>query len=92
MHSRRWRYIHFLTLYFFPLYSSNALKEIFARHDLDGNGTISINEFDLFHERTSKEVCDDDSWKVLEGLYKRSVNTRTIDEQVFSVVNHPSQY
>ena len=44
-----------------------ALKEVFQRMDLDGNGFISRTEFDFFQERTSGDICDDDSWKVIQG-------------------------
>ena len=54
---------------------SNALEEIFHRHDLDSNGAISRNEFDFFHERTSKDVCDDDSWKIMQGNMYSMHNT-----------------
>lgn len=44
-----------------------ALEEVFHRMDLDGNGFISRTEFDFFQERTSGEICDDFSWKVIQG-------------------------
>ena len=44
-----------------------ALREIFHRIDLDGNGCISRMEFDFFQEKTSGESCDDDAWKVIQG-------------------------
>ena len=44
-----------------------ALTEVFHRMDLDGNNVISRTEFDFFQERTSGEVCDDDTWKVIQG-------------------------
>ena len=44
-----------------------ALKEIFQRIDLDGNGCISRMEFDFFQEMTSGESCDDDAWKIIQG-------------------------
>ena len=47
-----------------------ALKEVFHRIDLDGNGCISRMEFDFFQEMTSGESCDDDAWKVIQGQYK----------------------
>lgn len=56
-----------IIIYTVLLYCSEALKEIFNRHDLDGNGAISRNEIEYYHERTSNEPFDDDHWKVLEG-------------------------
>ena len=47
-----------------------ALKEVFHRIDLDGNGYISRMEFDFFQEMTSGESCDDDAWKVIQGQEK----------------------
>ena len=44
-----------------------ALTEVFHRMDLDGNSVISRTEFDFFQERTSGEVCDDDTWKIIQG-------------------------
>ena len=44
-----------------------ALREVFHRIDLDGNGYISRMEFDFFQELTSGESCDDDAWKVIQG-------------------------
>ena len=54
------------------------MTEVFHRMDLDGNNVISRTEFDFFQERTSGEVCDDDTWKVIQGTwyadFKRAVN------------------
>ena len=49
-----------------------ALKEVFHRIDLDGNGCISRMEFDFFQEMTSGESCDNDAWKVIQGQQKQS--------------------
>ena len=46
-----------------------ALEEIFHRMDLDSNGFLGRTEFDFFQERTSGEICDDESWKVIQGVY-----------------------
>ena len=35
--------------------------------DLDGNGTLSRDEFNLFQVHTSGEAVDDDAWEVVEG-------------------------
>ena len=44
-----------------------TLTEVFHRMDLDGNGAISRTEFDFFQEKTSGEICDDDTWKIMQG-------------------------
>ena len=41
--------------------------DIFNRCDLDGNGYLSRDEFDLFQMRSSGEMCDDDAWEVMKG-------------------------
>ena len=56
---------------------TEALKEVFHRIDLDGNGCISRMEFDFFQEMTSGESCDDDAWKVIQGQYKTKIITYT---------------
>ena len=48
-------------------FRSDALTEIFNHCDLDGNGYLSRQEFDVFQMRTSGESCDDDSWEVMVG-------------------------
>ena len=45
-----------------------ALEEVFHRMDLDSNGYVSRTEFDFFQERTSGEICDDEAWKVIQGM------------------------
>ena len=46
---------------------SDVFTEIFNRHDLDGNSGVSRNEFDFFNERTRDTICDDETWKVVNG-------------------------
>ena len=41
--------------------------EIFYRCDLNGNGYLSREEFDIFQKRTSGEECDDAAWQVVQG-------------------------
>ncbi|XP_077981651.1 EF-hand calcium-binding domain-containing protein 7-like isoform X1 [Glandiceps talaboti] len=48
----------------------NALSDIFDMIDLDGNGTLSREEFDFFQVRTSGEHCDDDAWEVVEENFE----------------------
>ncbi|XP_028403666.1 EF-hand calcium-binding domain-containing protein 7-like isoform X2 [Dendronephthya gigantea] len=43
----------------------DALTEIFHHCDLDGNGYLNRQEFDVFQMRTSGESCDDDAWEVM---------------------------
>ena len=47
-----------------------ALEDIFDLSDLDGNGTMSREEFNWYNIRTSDEEVGDDEWEVVEG--KRS--------------------
>ena len=35
--------------------------------DLDGNGTLNREEFNLYNLRTSGEEVADDEWEVVEG-------------------------
>ncbi|XP_064606918.1 EF-hand calcium-binding domain-containing protein 7-like [Liolophura sinensis] len=43
-----------------------ALEDIFEISDLDGNGLLSREEFNLFNLRTSGEEVADDEWNVVE--------------------------
>lgn len=43
-----------------------ALSEIFNMMDLDGNGLLSREEFNLFNLKTSGEEVADDEWNVVE--------------------------
>lgn len=43
-----------------------VLEEIFDYSDLDGNGFMSRNEFNLFNIRTSGEEVADEEWQVVE--------------------------
>ena len=57
----------FLNQYWFMYIYSDVFAEIFNRHDLDGNSGVSRNEFDFFNERTRNTICDDATWKVVNG-------------------------
>ncbi|XP_071799605.1 EF-hand calcium-binding domain-containing protein 7-like [Asterias amurensis] len=48
----------------------NALTDIFELVDLDGNGTLSREEFNIFQLRTSGEAVDDDAWEVVEENFE----------------------
>nr|XP_022315536.1 EF-hand calcium-binding domain-containing protein 7-like isoform X2 [Crassostrea virginica] len=43
-----------------------ALEDIFDLSDLDGNGTMSREEFNWYNIRTSDEEVGDDEWEVVE--------------------------
>lgn len=44
-----------------------ALSEIFEMVDLDGNGFLSLEEYNFFEMRTSGETCDEEAWSVCVG-------------------------
>ncbi|XP_071486915.1 EF-hand calcium-binding domain-containing protein 7-like [Diadema antillarum] len=48
----------------------STLNDIFEMVDLDGNGLLSRNEFNLFQLRTSGEAVDDDAWEVVEENFE----------------------
>lgn len=44
-----------------------ALSDIFDIIDVDGNGLLSLEEYNFFELRTSGEKCDKDAWLVCKG-------------------------
>lgn len=44
-----------------------VLSDIFQVIDLDGNGLLSLEEYNFFELRTSGEKCDKDAWAVCKG-------------------------
>lgn len=54
-----------------------ALSDIFEVIDLDGNGLLSLEEYNLFEERTSGEKCDEDAWAVCKENFDTKKNMLT---------------
>lgn len=44
-----------------------VLSDIFDTIDLDGNGLLSLEEYNFFELRTSGEQCDKEAWAVCKG-------------------------
>ncbi|KAL4237003.1 positive regulation of protein localization to ciliary membrane [Mactra antiquata] len=62
-----------------------ALEDIFDLCDLDGNGTMSKDEFNWFNLRTSGEELGEDEWEVVED--KTDLENGEITKQGFIELN-----
>lgn len=49
------------------LYHREVLSDIFEVIDIDGNGLLSLEEYNFFELRTSGEKCDKEAWAVCKG-------------------------
>ena len=56
-----------------------TLTTIFSQVDLDDNGTLSKQEFNLFNWRTSGEEVQDDEWKVVEENFAMKSGELTLE-------------
>ncbi|XP_011613432.1 EF-hand calcium-binding domain-containing protein 7 [Takifugu rubripes] len=54
-----------------------ALSDIFDIIDIDGNGLLSLEEYNFFELRTSGEKCDKDAWLVCKENFDMRKNQLT---------------
>ncbi|KAG8003193.1 EF-hand calcium-binding domain-containing protein 7 [Nibea albiflora] len=60
-----------------PLCHREVLSDIFEVIDMDGNGLLSLEEYNFFELRTSGEKCDKDAWAVCKENFDMRKNQLT---------------
>lgn len=55
----------------------STLSDIFEVIDLDGNGLLSLEEYNFFEQRTSGEKCDEEAWAVCKENFDTKKNELT---------------
>ncbi|XP_041134078.1 EF-hand calcium-binding domain-containing protein 7 [Polyodon spathula] len=55
----------------------STLSDIFEVIDLDGNGLLSLEEYNFFEQRTSGEKCDEEAWAVCKENFDTKRNELT---------------
>ncbi|KAM8930454.1 EF-hand calcium-binding domain-containing protein 7 [Pelodytes ibericus] len=55
----------------------SALSDMFDIIDLDGNGFLSLEEYNFFELRTSGENCDEEAWEVCKENFETNKNELT---------------
>ncbi|KAG8437118.1 hypothetical protein GDO86_007987 [Hymenochirus boettgeri] len=55
----------------------STLSDLFDIIDLDGNGLLSLEEYNFFEMRTSGEKCDDEAWEICKENFETKRNELT---------------